>query len=44
VIIAAAGMGSRLGRGIPKCMLKIGREQKEVLISRLIKQLSEHVD
>lgn len=39
-VIAAAGLGSRLGLGMPKCMIEIdGR----TILSRLIEALSPHV-
>jgi choline kinase len=40
-VIAAAGLGSRLGHGLPKCMLELGGK---TLLSRLIETLEEHVD
>ena len=40
-VIAAAGLGSRLGHGLPKCMLELGGQ---TLLSRLIVTLEEHVD
>lgn len=39
-VIAAAGLGSRLGHGLPKCMLEIGGR---TLLSRMIDSLSPHV-
>lgn len=39
-VIAAAGLGSRLGLGLPKAMLKIGGI---TLLSRQVKLLSQHV-
>lgn len=40
-VIAAAGLGSRLGHGLPKCMLELGGQ---TLLSRLIGALEEHMD
>lgn len=40
-VIAAAGLGSRLGLGLPKCMLEIGGS---TLLSRVIGQLEGLVD
>ena len=40
-VIAAAGLGSRLGHGLPKCMLELGGQ---TLLSRLITNLKSHVD
>lgn len=40
VVIAAAGLGSRLGHGLPKCMLEIGGKP---LLTRLIEMLEPHV-
>lgn len=40
-IIAAAGLGSRLGLGLPKCMIEI---EGTTLISRMIRQLERHVE
>lgn len=39
-VIAAAGLGSRLGLGHPKCMLELGGV---TLISRMIRTLEPHV-
>lgn len=39
-VIAAAGVGSRLGLGVPKCMIDI---DGKTIISRLIHALSPHV-
>ncbi len=39
-VIAAAGLGSRLGLGLPKCMLEI---EGRTILSRLIAQLERHV-
>lgn len=39
-VIAAAGLGSRLGHGMPKCMIELGGQ---TLITRLITSLKEHV-
>jgi len=43
-IITAAGLGSRLGHGIPKCMLTVGNENKTILLDRLITQLHNFVE
>lgn len=40
-VIAAAGLGSRLGHGLPKCILELGGQ---TLLTRLITSLKEHVD
>ena len=40
-VIAAAGLGSRLGHGLPKCMLELGGMP---LLSRLINTLQRHVE
>lgn len=40
-VIAAAGLGSRLGAGIPKCMIEIGRR---TILTRLVEVLSPLVD
>lgn len=40
-MIAAAGLGSRLGHGVPKCMLEI---RGRTVLSRLIETLSAHTD
>lgn len=39
-VIAAAGLGSRLGHGLPKCMLELGGQ---TLLTRLIHTLQTHV-
>lgn len=39
VVIAAAGLGSRIGMGMPKCMIEIGGM---TILSRLIKTLRSH--
>ena len=39
-VIAAAGLGSRLGHGLPKCMLEIGGKP---LLSRMIEMLESRV-
>lgn len=39
-VIAAAGLGSRLGHGLPKCMLELGGR---TLLSRMIDSLMPHV-
>ena len=40
-VIAAAGLGSRLGHGLPKCMLEIdGR----TVLSRLVDAIRPHTD
>ena len=39
-VIAAAGLGSRLGLGLPKCMLEIGGR---TILSRLIEATEPHV-
>lgn len=39
-VIAAAGLGSRLGHGLPKCMLELGGQ---TLLSRLIENLENQV-
>lgn len=39
-VIAAAGLGSRLGHGMPKCMLDVGGQ---ILLSRLVSSLRSHV-
>jgi choline kinase len=39
-VIACAGLGSRLGMGLPKCMIEVGGR---TLLSRLIDQLRPHV-
>ncbi len=41
VVIAAAGLGSRLGMGMPKCMIHIGHEP---IIARMLRMLSKYVD
>lgn len=40
-VIAAAGLGSRLGHGLPKCMLELGGR---TLLSRLIDTLEQRMD
>lgn len=40
-VIAAAGLGSRLGAGVPKCMIEIGGR---TLLSRLVQVLAPHVE
>lgn len=40
-VIAAAGLGSRLGHGLPKCMLEINGK---TLLSRLINSLEKYVE
>ena len=40
-VIAAAGLGSRLGHGMPKCMLELGGR---TLLSRLIDNLEPRMD
>jgi choline kinase len=40
-VIAAAGLGSRLGHGLPKCMLEL---QRKTILSRLIEALEGVVD
>lgn len=39
-VIAAAGLGSRLGMGMPKCMIEVNGR---TILSRLIQTLSPHV-
>lgn len=39
-VIAAAGMGSRIGLGIPKCMINI---HGKTILTRLIETLQQHV-
>lgn len=39
-VIAAAGLGSRLGHGLPKCMLELGGQ---TLLTRIIKTLQESI-
>lgn len=39
-VIAAAGLGSRLGMGMPKCMIEVNGR---TILSRLIETLSPHV-
>ncbi len=39
-VIAAAGLGSRLGFGVPKCMIEVGGK---TILSRLIETLQNHV-
>jgi len=41
VVIAAAGLGSRLGMGMPKCMISI---HKTPILARMIRMLQVHVD
>jgi choline kinase len=43
-IVTAAGLGSRLGHGIPKCMLTVGNKNKIILLDRLIVQLRDVVE
>jgi len=40
-VIAAAGLGSRLGAGIPKCLIEIGGR---TILTRLIEVLSPFID
>jgi choline kinase len=40
-VIAAAGLGSRLGMGMPKCMISI---HKTPILARMIRMLQDHVD
>lgn len=40
-VIAAAGLGSRLGLGMPKCMISIN---KLPILARMIRMLEEHVE
>lgn len=40
-VIAAAGLGSRLGHGLPKCMLELGGR---TILSRLIEDVQRHTD
>lgn len=40
-VIAAAGLGSRLGLGMPKCMISVN---KRPIIARMIQALSVHVE
>lgn len=40
-MIAAAGLGSRLGHGLPKCMLEINRR---TILSRQIEVIQPHTD
>jgi CTP:molybdopterin cytidylyltransferase MocA len=40
-VIAAAGLGSRLGHGLPKCMLEIGGT---TILTRLVDAISPHTD
>lgn len=40
-VIAAAGLGSRLGAGMPKCMVEIGGR---TILTRLIEVLSKHTE
>ena len=40
-VIAAAGLGSRLGMGMPKCMISI---HKTPILARMIRMLQAHVD
>lgn len=40
-VIAAAGLGSRLGLGMPKCMIELG---KQTILTRLIRTLENHVE
>lgn len=40
-VIAAAGLGSRLGLGMPKCMISINNTP---ILSRMLRMLSEHVE
>lgn len=39
-VIAAAGMGTRLGLGMPKCMIEVGGK---TILSRLVETLRPHV-
>jgi CTP:molybdopterin cytidylyltransferase MocA len=40
-VIAAAGLGSRLGHGLPKSMVEIGGQ---TILSRLIEEVEQHTD
>lgn len=40
-VIAAAGLGSRLGMGMPKCMISVN---KTPILARMIRMLQAHVD
>jgi CTP:molybdopterin cytidylyltransferase MocA len=40
-VIAAAGLGSRLGHGLPKSMVEVGGR---TILSRLIEELEQHTD
>lgn len=40
-VIAAAGLGTRIGLGIPKCMINVNGK---TILTRLIQALQEHVD
>ena len=40
-VIAAAGLGSRLGLGMPKCMISINRAP---ILSRMLRMLEAHVE
>jgi CTP:molybdopterin cytidylyltransferase MocA len=40
-VIAAAGLGSRLGHGLPKCMVEV---EGTPILSRLVDAVSVHVD
>lgn len=40
-VIAAAGLGSRLGLGMPKCMISVN---KTPILARVLKTLSKHVE
>lgn len=40
-MIAAAGLGSRLGHGLPKCMLEVGGT---TILTRLIEAIEPHTD
>lgn len=40
-VIAAAGLGSRLGHGLPKCMVEVGGR---TILSRLIEEVEQHTD
>jgi len=40
-VIAAAGLGSRLGHGLPKCMVEIGGR---TILTRLVSSLSKYVN
>lgn len=40
-VIAAAGLGSRLGHGLPKCMVEVGGQ---TILTRLIREVEQHTD